>query len=64
VGRLATFFFLITGMAAVDTIGAIVIGGGQAFTWLVVLFALVLIPSALRIADRKFNNPRPYMAQA
>jgi hypothetical protein len=37
--RLDTILFLISAMVVVDTIGAIAIGGGQAFTWLVVLFA-------------------------
>jgi hypothetical protein len=45
--RLDTIFFLISAMVVVDTIGAIAIGGGQAFTWLVVLFVFFFIPSAL-----------------
>jgi glutamate:GABA antiporter len=50
-GRLDTIFFLISAMVAVDTIGAIAIGGGQAFTWLVVLFVSFFIPSALASAE-------------
>jgi len=50
-GRFDTIFFLISAMVVVDTIGAIAIGGPQAFTWLVVLFVLFFIPSALASAE-------------
>ncbi len=50
-GRLDTIFFLISAMVVVDTIGAIAVGGGQAFTWLVVLFVFFFIPSALASAE-------------
>ena len=50
-GRLDTVLFLISAMVVVDTIGAIAIGGVQAFTWLVVLFALFFVPSALISAE-------------
>ena len=50
-GRLDTIFFLISAMVVVDTIGAIAVGGGQTFTWLVVLFATFFIPSALASAE-------------
>ena len=50
-GRFDTVFFLISAMVAVDTIGAIAVGGGQAFTWLVVLFVTFFIPSALASAE-------------
>src|SRR3954463_7770274 len=49
--RVDTIFFLISAMVAVDTIGAIAIGGPQAFTWLLVLFATFFIPSALASAE-------------
>jgi amino acid transporter len=49
--RLDTIFFLISAMVAVDTIGAIAIGGPQAFTWLLVLFVTFFIPSALASAE-------------
>ena len=49
--RLDTIFFLISAMVVVDTIGAIAVGGGQAFTWLVVLFVFFFIPSALASAE-------------
>ena len=38
-------------MVAVDTIGAIAIGGPEAFTWLLVLFLTFFIPSALASAE-------------
>jgi amino acid transporter len=50
-GRLDTIFFLISAMVVVDTIGAIAVGGGQTFTWLVVLFVTFFIPSALVSAE-------------
>ena len=56
--RLDTIFFLISAMVVVDTIGAIAIGGGQAFTWLVVLFVFFFIPSALASAELGRGHPR------
>jgi amino acid transporter len=50
-GRLDTILFLISAMVVVDTIGAIAIGGAQAFTWLVLLFVLFFVPSALISAE-------------
>ena len=50
-GRLDTVFFLISAMVVADTIGAIAVGGGQAFTWLVVLFVTFFVPSALISAE-------------
>ena len=38
-------------MVVVDTIGAIAAGGGETFTWLVVLFVTFFIPSALASAE-------------
>ena len=49
--RFDTVFFLISAMVVVDTIGAIAIGGPQAFTWLLVLFLLFFVPSALATAE-------------
>lgn len=49
--RLDTIFFLISAMVAVDTVGAIAIGGAQAFTWLLVLFGTFFVPSALASAE-------------
>lgn len=50
-GPFDTLFFLISAMVAVDTIGAIAVGGGEAFTWLVGLFLTFFIPSALISAE-------------
>lgn len=49
--RLDTVFFLISAMVVLDTIGAIAIGGGQALTWLAVLFVFFFVPSALISAE-------------
>jgi glutamate:GABA antiporter len=49
--RLDTVFFLISAMVVVDTIGAIAIGGAEAFTWLVVLVLCFFAPSALASAE-------------
>ncbi len=49
--RLDTFFFLICAMVVLDTIGAIAVGGGQALTWLIVLFVSFFVPSALISAE-------------
>jgi amino acid transporter len=49
--RFDTIFFLISAMVVVDTIGAIAVGGAQAFSWLLVLFVFFFIPSALASAE-------------
>src|SRR5580765_2894280 len=49
--RFDTVFFLISAMVVVDTIGAIAVGGPQAFTWLIVLFVFFFVPSALATAE-------------
>jgi amino acid transporter len=49
--RFDTIFFLISAMVVVDTIGAISVGGAQAFTWLIVLFLFFFVPSALASAE-------------
>ena len=49
--RLDTVLFLMSAMVVVDTVGAIAIGGEQAFTWLAVLFVTFFIPSALASAE-------------
>jgi amino acid transporter len=49
--RLDTVFFLLSAMVVVDTVGAVAIGGAQAFTWLIVLFVTFFIPSALASAE-------------
>jgi amino acid transporter len=50
-GQLDTVLFLVSAMVVVDTVGAIAIGGEQAFTWLAVLFVTFFIPSALASAE-------------
>ena len=50
-GRLDTIFLLMSAMVVVDTVGAIAIGGAQAFTWLLVLFVAFFVPSALASAE-------------
>ncbi len=49
--RFDTVFFLISAMVVLDTIGAIAVGGGQALTWLLVLFVFFFVPSALISAE-------------
>jgi amino acid transporter len=49
--RFDTVFFLISAMVVVDTIGAIAIGGSQAFLWLLVLLVGFFVPSALASAE-------------
>ncbi len=49
--RLDTVLFLMSAMVVVDTVGAIAIGGEQAFTWLAVLFLTFFVPSALASAE-------------
>jgi amino acid transporter len=50
-GRLDTVLFLMSAMVVVDTVGAIAIGGEQAFTWLAVIFLTFFVPSALASAE-------------
>lgn len=50
-GRLDTVLFLISAMVVIDTIGAIAIGGGQTFTWLIVLFVTFFSPSAALVVS-------------
>jgi glutamate:GABA antiporter len=57
-GRLDTIFFLISAMVVADTIGAIAVGGGEAFTWLVVLFVTFFIPSGLARAEPGTTIPQ------
>jgi amino acid transporter len=50
-GRLDTVVFVITAVVVLDTIGAVAVAGPEAFTWLVVMAALFLVPSALLTAE-------------
>jgi amino acid transporter len=49
--RMDTVCFLLSAMIVTDTIGAVATGGGQAFTWLVVLAVTFFVPSALISAE-------------
>lgn len=50
-GRLDTMLFVITAVVVLDTIGAVAVGGPEAFTWLLVTGVLFLVPSALVTAE-------------
>jgi len=50
-GRLDTVLFVITAVAVLDTIGAVALGGSEAFTWLAVMGIAFLVPSALLTAE-------------
>jgi amino acid transporter len=50
-GRLDTVLFVITAVVVLDTIGAVAVGGPEAFTWLVAMGVLFLVPSALLTAE-------------
>ena len=50
-GRLDTVLFLLSAMVVVDTVGAVVSGGAQALTWMLVLGLTFFVPSALVTAE-------------
>ncbi len=50
-GRLDTVMFVITAVVVLDTIGAVAVAGPEAFTWLVAMGVLFLLPSALLTAE-------------
>ncbi len=50
-GRLDTVLFVITAVVVLDTIGAVAVAGPEAFTWLVAMGVLFLLPSALLTAE-------------
>ena len=50
-GRWDTVLFLVSAIVAVDTIGAIAVGGVQAFGWMVVLAVTFFVPAALATAE-------------
>ncbi|MEU9238841.1 APC family permease [Streptomyces sp. NPDC048385] len=50
-GRFDILFFLLCTIVGVDTIGAVASSGAEAFTWLIVLAVVFLVPSALLIAE-------------
>ena len=50
-GRLDALAFVITAVVVLDTVGAVAVGGAQAFLWLALMGLLFLIPSALITAE-------------
>src|ERR1700731_4516854 len=50
-GRFDILFFLICTIVGVDTIASVARGGGQAFTWMVVLAVAFFVPQALLFAE-------------
>src|ERR1700724_2270451 len=50
-GRFHILFFLICTIVGVDTIASVARGGGQAFTWMVVLAVAFFVPQALLFAE-------------
>ena len=50
-GRLDTMLFVITAVVVLDTVGAVAVAGPEAFTWLVAMGVLFLVPSALVTAE-------------
>src|SRR5258707_15361958 len=49
--RFDILFFLICTIVGVDTIASVAEGGGQAFTWMLVLAVLFFVPQALLFAE-------------
>jgi amino acid transporter len=50
-GRFDILFFLICTIVGVDTIATVAGGGGEAFTWMIVLAVLFFVPQALLFAE-------------
>ena len=50
-GRFDILFFLICTIVGVDTIASVASGGGEAFTWMIVLAVLFFVPQALLFAE-------------
>ncbi len=50
-GRVDTVCLLITGIVAIDTIGAVARGGAGALTWLGIVAVLFFVPAALVVAE-------------
>jgi glutamate:GABA antiporter len=63
-GRFDILFFLICTIVGLDTIATVANGGGQAFTWLMVLAVVFFVPQALLFAELGTAFPQeggPYM---
>jgi glutamate:GABA antiporter len=50
-GRFDILFFLICTIVGVDTIASVASGGGEAFTWMIVLAVVFFVPQALLFAE-------------
>jgi amino acid transporter len=50
-GRLDILFFLICTIVGVDTVATVAQGGGQAFTWMMVLAVVFFVPQALLFSE-------------
>jgi amino acid transporter len=51
-GRLDILFFLICTIVGVDTVANVAQGGGQAFTWMMILALVFFIPQALLFSEQ------------
>lgn len=63
-GRLDTVLMLVAAIVVLDTIGAVAVGGAQAFTWLVVASVLFFLPAGLVISELGSAFPKeggPYV---
>jgi amino acid transporter len=50
-GRLDIVLFSLAAVVVLDTLGAVAVGGGQAFTWMLVLFVTFFVPAAMVSAE-------------
>ncbi len=50
-GRFDILFFLICTLVGVDAIAAVAGGGGEAFTWMLVLAVIFYVPQTLLFAE-------------
>ena len=63
-GRFDILFFLICTIVGVDTIASVAKGGGQAFTWMMILAVAFFVPQALLFAELGTAFPQeggPYL---
>jgi glutamate:GABA antiporter len=63
-GRFDILFFLVCTIVGVDTIASVAKGGGQAFTWMMILAVVFFVPQALLFAELGTAFPQeggPYM---
>ena len=50
-GRLDTVLLLVAAIVVLDTLGAVAVGGAQAFTWLAVMAVAFFLPAALAVSE-------------